>query len=59
MAQKIRGYAFRDIRRVEVPRGLGEDWTDYFQTGSTPENLETLLDRAPSLGLRLPELTCR
>ena len=42
-----------------VPRGLGKDWTDYFQAGSTPEDFETLLDRAPSLGLRLPELTCR
>lgn len=57
MAQKIRGYAFRDIRRIEVPRTLGKDWTDFFQNGGSLDEFEAMLERAPSLGLRLPEPT--
>ena len=55
MAQKIREYAFRDIRRIEVPRAKGKDWTDFFQNGGSLEDFEELIETAPSLGLRLPE----
>lgn len=55
MAQKIREYAFRDIRRIEVSRTKGKDWTDFFHNGGTLEDLEELIEAAPSLGLRLPE----
>ena len=55
IAQRIRGYAFRDIRRVEPPRKTGKDWTDFFQSGGTLQLFEDLLEDAPSLGLRLPD----
>ena len=55
MAQTLRGFALRDIRRVEVPRARGKDWTDFFQNGGDLAGFEALLERAPSLGLRLPE----
>ena len=55
MAQKIRGHAFRDIHRVEVPRGMGKDWTDFFLVGGTVDRFEALLDGAPCLGGRAPE----
>lgn len=55
MTQRIREYAFRDIRRLEVPRSEGKDWTDFFQNGGTLAQFEEMIDKAPSLGLRLPE----
>lgn len=55
MAQRIREHAFRDIRRLEVPRAQGKDWTDFFQNGGTLSQFEDLIEKAPSLGIRLPE----
>ena len=55
MAQRIREHAFRDIRRLEVPRSKGKDWTDFFQHEGTLTQFEEMVEKAPSLGLRLPE----
>jgi len=55
MAQRIREHAFRDIRRLEVPRAKGKDWTDFFQGEGTLAEFEEMVENAPSLGLRLPE----
>lgn len=54
MASKIRDMAPRPVQRVEVPRGKGKDWTDFFQGGGTLEEFERLLATAPRMARPLP-----
>jgi hypothetical protein len=47
-AEDITQYAGREVRRIEVPKELGNDWTDYWQCGADIEDFRELLDKAPT-----------
>jgi hypothetical protein len=48
IAESITEYTGREVRRVEVPKELGKDWTDYWQNGASIEEFRALLDVAPA-----------
>lgn len=46
LAHRVREVAGRDVLRVRVPEDYGEDWTDFFRSGQTADDLTTLLEAA-------------
>lgn len=55
-ANLIKTLAAREFCRVEVPRKMGKDWTDYFKSGGDLISFEEMLDKArpqiaPIMGL--------
>lgn len=54
IASKIRGLAGRDVLRVEVPRKMGKDWTDFFMKGGDVVAFEALLEKARPISAPIP-----
>jgi hypothetical protein len=48
IAESVTELTGREVRRIEVPKELGKDWTDYWQSGATIEEFRSLLDDAPT-----------
>ncbi len=46
MAHWVRKLAGRDVYRVRVPEDYDKDWTDFFRSGQTAEDLAALLETA-------------
>lgn len=46
LAHRVRELAGRDVYRVWVPGDYGKDWTDFFRSGQTADDLATLLESA-------------
>lgn len=51
LAHRVREVAGRDVLRVRVPEDYGEDWTDFFRSGQTADDLTTLLEAAKIFGV--------
>lgn len=57
IAKEVRQLAQREFHRVEVPRGLGKDWTNFFEADGRQRGVvefEELLESAPSMGVAMP-----
>ncbi|MFG6569802.1 hypothetical protein [Sulfitobacter sp. 1A13679] len=57
MAKRVRQLAQREFFRVEVPREIGKDWTDFFEADDRLRGVaefEQLLDGAPAIGVAMP-----
>lgn len=46
LALDIRKHAVRDVKRVRVPETHGKDWTEFFNSGGTVNEFQTLLQNA-------------
>jgi len=55
MAEKIAVLAQRDVFRVEVPKGKGKDWTDFWNEKGSVEEFDRLVANAPVVTLRVSE----
>jgi hypothetical protein len=56
LAHRVREIAGRDVYRVRVLEDYGKDWTDYFLSGQTAEDLAALLEAAPVFGMTVDTL---
>lgn len=57
MAKRVRQMARREFFRVETPRNLGKDWTDFFQADGRKRGVaefEALISIAPAIGVSVP-----
>ncbi|TYB83742.1 DUF3631 domain-containing protein [Oceaniovalibus sp. ACAM 378] len=57
MAKRVRQLANREFFRVEPPRNVGKDWTEFFQARDQLTGVaefERLLDQAKAIGLAMP-----
>ncbi|WP_407538664.1 hypothetical protein Q0M94_10810 [Deinococcus radiomollis] len=55
MALQVRKYAARDVKRVQVPKEAGKDWTEYFNRGGTVFGFQVSLQEAPVITSSITE----
>lgn len=53
IAERVLEVMGREARRIQVPDGLGKDWTDFWQNGGSIALFRELLDTAPVASIKL------